>query len=145
MNLSNYFFSFSFFNLKIILILGFAALAAAKTPTLTLHNSLEPPLDYIPVNSGGDISSKATADSKPPSNFPGIGYIHPLCPDGSVPPCAEQKCPDGSAPPCKNEEQTCPNGQPPPCKCPDPLIGTPPNCKARPYLPEVVIKPQCKK
>lgn len=129
--------------------MGFAALAAAKTPTLTLHNSLEPPLDYIPVNSGSDISSKALSGSKPSSSFPGPGYLLPKCPDGSTPPCSktppEKKCPDGSSPPCDNV-QTCPNGKPPPCTCPAPLIGTPPNCRAPAYLPRrPTPKPQCSK
>ncbi|KAJ6643300.1 hypothetical protein Bhyg_08259, partial [Pseudolycoriella hygida] len=121
----------------IILILGFAAFAAAKTPTLTLQNSLEPPLDYIPVNTGVDISSKVASGSKPDSNFPGPGYLHPLCPNGKPPPCeTEQKCPNGKPPPCE-DVQKCPNGSPPPCTCPPPLVGTPPNCRAQKYLPSV--------
>ncbi|KAG4077005.1 hypothetical protein HA402_015992 [Bradysia odoriphaga] len=132
----------------ILLVLGFAALAAAKTPTLSLKNSLEPPLDYIPVNSGSDISSKSLAGSKPSSNYPGPGYLLPKCPDGSTPPCGkpppEKTCPNGSPPPCDNgQTQTCPNGSPPPCTC-APLIGTPPNCRAPPYLPNrPTPKPQC--
>lgn len=131
---SIYIFSFSIF--QIILILGFVALAAAKSPTLSLHNSLEPPLDYIPVNSGADIkSSKIPSGSKPvSSSFPGPGYLHPLCPNGSPPPCD------------RVPETTCPNGKPPPCTCPAEFIGTPPHCRARPYLIKIVeVKPQCKR
>lgn len=139
-------------------------MAAAKSPTLTLHNSLEPPLDYIPVNSGANIqSSKIPSGSKPvSSNFPGPGYLHPLCPNGNPPPCDERPtCPNGSPPPCdknppptcpngkpppcdKTPEPTCPNGKPPPCSCKPPLIGTPPNCRAPAYLPHIrpIIK-QC--
>lgn len=141
---------FYLFPFQIILILGFAALAAAKTPTLSLHNSLEPPLDYIPVNSGADIqSSKIPSGSKPDSTFPGPGYLHPLCPNGNPPPCdkaPEPTCPNGSKPPCENKtpEQKCPNGRPPPCTCPPPLIGTPPNCRGSPYIPIVrPVLPQC--
>lgn len=138
--------------------MGFAALAAAKTPTLSLHNSLEPPLDYIPVNSGADIrSAKIPSGSKPvSSNFPGPGYLHPLCPNGKAPPCESapappppKTCPNGGPPPCgKTPEptQTCPNGRPPPCSCPPSLVGTPPNCRAPAYLPHIrpTIK-QCPK
>lgn len=126
------------FPFQIILILCFAAFAAAKSP-ISLHNSLEPPLDYIPVNSGVDIaSSKIPAGSKPKAfeapqaqNFAGDKYITPFCPDGGKPPCATQ---------------TCPNGRPPPCTCPPPLVGTPPNCRGSKYLPIVRPKvPQCPK
>lgn len=128
--------------------MGFVALAAAKSPTLSLHNSLEPPLDYIPVNSGADIqSSKVPSGSKPvSSNFPGPGYLHPLCPNGKAPPCDSTPinppptCPNGGTPPCsKTPEQTCPNGKPPPCSCPPPLVGTPPNCRGSKYLP--ILRP----
>jgi len=97
----------------IILILCFAALAAAKSPSITLQNNLEPPLDYIPVNSGNDIHSKIPLESKPPqpSPFVGPGYITP----------------------------NCPNGKPPPCTCPAPLVGTPPNCRGSKYLP--IVRP----
>lgn len=116
-------------------------MVAAKTPTLSLHNSLEPPLDYIPVNSANSAaniqSSKISSGSKPvSSNFPGPGYLHPLCPNGKAPPC------DSGPPPPKPppDQQTCPNGKPPPCECPKPLIGTPPNCRADKYLPLVRVK-----
>ena len=116
-------------------------MAAAKSPTLSLHNSLEPPLDYIPVNSGADIqSAKIPSGSKPvSSNFPGPGYLHPLCPNGKAPPCESEKtCPNGSPPPCgSSPPETCPNGKPPPCACRPPLIGTPPNCRADKYLPVI--------
>jgi len=105
----------------IILILCFAALAAAKSPSISLQNNLEPPLEYIPVNREDDVpSSKIPSFSKPPqadsSAFAGDKYILP----------------------------NCPNGKPPPCTCPPPLVGTPPNCRGSKYLPILRPKvPQC--